>query len=185
MTPSQENELPEPSETTQHELNSDDSESSEGILYVGIDLGTSRTSVAASNGVRASIPSVVGYPKDVVGQKLLGQSVLFGADAIEKRMSLNFHRPLEKGVLKGTPGEEGDDGDVRAARDLINEKKVMDSLYGSSRPQVDFPRLLALYREEKLQLDELVSRRFALDEVNAAFAALARGEVARSVLEFE
>ena len=70
------------------------------------------------------------------------------------------------------------------ARDLINEKKVMGSLYGSSRPQVDFPRLLALYREEKLQLDELVSRRFALDEVNAAFAALARGEVARSVLEF-
>jgi len=121
MNSSQQNELPEPAETPHLELISDDSEATEGVLYVGIDLGTSRTSIAASNGVRATVPSVVGYPKDVVGQKLFGRSVLFGDDAIEKRMSLDFHRPLEKGVLKGAAGEEGNDGDVRAARDLINE----------------------------------------------------------------
>ncbi|MCH2104225.1 MAG: rod shape-determining protein [Planctomycetes bacterium] len=121
MTSSQPNELPESDDTPHFELISDEAENAEGILYVGIDLGTSRTSIAASNGVRATVPSVVGYPKDVVGQKLFGRSVLFGDEAIEKRMSLDFHRPLEKGVLKGTAGEAGNDGDVRAARDLINE----------------------------------------------------------------
>ena len=41
-----------------------------GVLYIGMDLGTSRTSIAASNGKRETIASVVGYPKDVVSMKL-------------------------------------------------------------------------------------------------------------------
>ena len=40
----------------------------EGVLYIGIDLGTSRTAVAASNGVRESVASFVGYAKDVVSE---------------------------------------------------------------------------------------------------------------------
>src|SRR5262245_22632120 len=70
----------------------------EGVLYMGIDFGTSRSSVAASNGVRETIASLVGYPKDVVAKKLLKKDVLFGDEALEKRLSLNFFRPLE--VLK-------------------------------------------------------------------------------------
>ena len=42
-----------------------------GVLYIGMDLGTSRTSVSASNGVRETVYSIVGYPKDVVSLKLL------------------------------------------------------------------------------------------------------------------
>jgi len=94
-----------------------------GVLYVGIDLGTSRTSVAASNGVRDTIPSFVGYPKDVVSRKLLKKEVLFGEEAISKRLSLNLYRPLEHGVLKcGENGTyEDKDGNARAARDLLVE----------------------------------------------------------------
>ena len=55
---------------------------------VGIDLGTSRTSIAASNGVRETVYSFVGYPKDVVARKLLKKDVLFGKDAVEQRLSL-------------------------------------------------------------------------------------------------
>ena len=121
MDPSQKQPLSESNKKTHLELISDSESNTAGVLYVGIDLGTSRTSIAASNGVRATVASVVGYPKDVVSQKLFGHSALFGDEAIEKRMSLDFHRPLEKGVLKGAGGVEGNDGDVRAARDLINE----------------------------------------------------------------
>ena len=71
------------------------------------------------------------------------------------------------------------------AQDLIMEKTVIASMYGSARPQIDFPRLLALYQAGKLKLDELVSRRFPLDEVNTAFEVLGKGEVARSVLLFD
>src|SRR5262245_1088818 len=73
-------------------------EKTEGVLYLGIDFGTSHTSVAASNGVRETIASLVGYPKDVVSKKLLKKDVLFGDEAMEKRLSLNFFRPLE--ILK-------------------------------------------------------------------------------------
>ncbi len=94
-----------------------------GVLYLGIDLGTSRTSVSASNGVRETVASYVGYPKDVVSLKLLKKDVLFGDEAIEKRLSLDFYRPLEHGVLKGSDG--GDiavaEGNEKAARDLIGE----------------------------------------------------------------
>jgi rod shape-determining protein MreB len=80
-----------------------------GVLYIGMDLGTSRTSVSASNGVRETVYSVVGYPKDVVSKKLLKKDVLFGKEAMEKRLSLKLYKPLEKGVLKSFA--TGDDGD--------------------------------------------------------------------------
>jgi len=92
-----------------------------GVLYVGIDLGTSRTSVTASNGVRETIESFVGYPKDPVAMKLLKKDVLFGSEAREKRLSLNLHRPLEHGVLKfNADGSENQDS-RRAAMDLVKE----------------------------------------------------------------
>jgi S-(hydroxymethyl)glutathione dehydrogenase/alcohol dehydrogenase len=58
-------------------------------------------------------------------------------------------------------------------------------MYGSARPQIDFPRLLALYQAGQLKLDELVSRRYPVEEVNTAFEVLGKGEVARSVLLFD
>ena len=68
------------------------------------------------------------------------------------------------------------------ARMLMHEKTVIGSYYGSARPHVDFPRLIRLYKAGKLKLDELVTRTYPLEGVNEAFEALARGEVARSVL---
>ncbi len=95
-----------------------------GVLYIGMDLGTSRTSVSASNGVRETVYSVVGYPKDVVARKLLQKDVLFGKEAIEKRLSLKVYKPLEKGVLKYT-GDASHDAEakanLKAAQDLIGE----------------------------------------------------------------
>ncbi|MDP6741364.1 MAG: hypothetical protein QF404_15245, partial [Planctomycetota bacterium] len=92
-----------------------------GVLYMGIDLGTSRTSVSASNGVRETVESFVGYPKDPVARKLLKKDVLFGQEARDKRLSLNLHRPLEHGVLKFNQ-DGGEDGEsLQAAQDLVQE----------------------------------------------------------------
>jgi rod shape-determining protein MreB len=94
-----------------------------GVLYLGIDLGTSRTSVASSNGQRVTISSHVGYPKDVVSMKLLKKDVLFGDEAVEHRLSLKFYRPLAAGVMKHTSNEKTSDveGNMKAAADLIRE----------------------------------------------------------------
>ena len=93
----------------------------QGILYLGIDLGTSRTSVSASNGVRESMPSFVGYPKDAVSRKLLKKDVLYGDEAIERRLSLNLYRPLGDGVIQSGEGQADSEANLRAARDLIAE----------------------------------------------------------------
>ena len=69
------------------------------------------------------------------------------------------------------------------ARMLMPEKMVIGSMYGTARPHVDFPRLVSLYKAGQLKLDELVTRTYPLEGINEAFEALARGEVARSVLD--
>lgn len=95
----------------------------DGVLYVGIDLGTSRTSISASNGVRETVHSVVGYPKDIVSRKLLGKDVLFGEEAIANRLALDIFKPLEKGVIRFSDGagtsSEAITRNMEAAKALI------------------------------------------------------------------
>ena len=62
------------------------------------------------------------------------------------------------------------------------EKVLRGSWYGSARPWLDLPKMVELYMGGRLQVDPLVSRTYPLDEINEAYEALDRGDVARSVL---
>src|SRR5439155_13453007 len=84
------------------------------ILHVGIDLGTSRSSISASNGERFVVDSFVGWPADMVARKVLKRDVLIGHEAVTNRTMLDLHRPLERGLLK-----EGSEKDVEAVRELL------------------------------------------------------------------
>jgi S-(hydroxymethyl)glutathione dehydrogenase / alcohol dehydrogenase len=68
--------------------------------------------------------------------------------------------------------------------EFLDEKKIQGSNMGSNRFRIDMPRYVDLYLSGRLKLDELVSRRIALEEVNDGFEAMRRGEVARSVIVF-
>lgn len=83
-------------------------------------------------------------------------------------------------IVVGAPSRE--DTVTIPASSLLVEKEIKGSLYGSARPRVDMPQLIDLYMKKKLKIDELVSRTYSLDEVNVAMEALAKGEVARSVV---
>lgn len=61
---------------------------------------------------------------------------------------------------------------------------LKSSWYGDCLPERDFPLLIDLYLQGRLDLDAFVSERIALDGVEAAFARMERGEVLRSVVEF-
>jgi S-(hydroxymethyl)glutathione dehydrogenase/alcohol dehydrogenase len=65
------------------------------------------------------------------------------------------------------------------------ECRVQTSRMGSNRFRIDIPRYLDFYRQGRLLLDEMVSRRGKLGDVNEAFRAMKAGEVARSVLTFD
>jgi Zn-dependent alcohol dehydrogenase len=63
------------------------------------------------------------------------------------------------------------------------ERRVLGSIYGSSRPDRDFPEILNLYLRGRLPLEQLISHRMPLDEADAAVAALRSGEATRAVLQ--
>ena len=65
------------------------------------------------------------------------------------------------------------------------ERRILGSVYGSSRPARDIPALLELYRRGRLPLDRLVSRRMPLEAVEEAFSAMRGGAVLRVVLDLE
>jgi S-(hydroxymethyl)glutathione dehydrogenase/alcohol dehydrogenase len=68
---------------------------------------------------------------------------------------------------------------------VMQEKRLIGSVYGSGDPSRDIPRLAGLYQEGKLKLRELVTRTYSLHEINDALAALARGDGARGVIRFQ
>ena len=69
--------------------------------------------------------------------------------------------------------------------EFLAEKKLQGCNMGSNRFRVDIPRLVDFYLQGKLHLDELISKRIRLEEVNEAFAQLETGEVARNVIMFD
>jgi S-(hydroxymethyl)glutathione dehydrogenase / alcohol dehydrogenase len=69
--------------------------------------------------------------------------------------------------------------------DFLAEKKIQGSNMGSNRFRFDMPRYVDLYMDGKLKLDELVSARIGLDDVNDGFEAMKTGEIARSVIIFD
>ncbi len=63
------------------------------------------------------------------------------------------------------------------------ERRVLGSLYGSSRPERDFVTILDLYRRGLLPLDRLISHRLSLDELDHGFELLRSGDALRVVLD--
>ncbi|MDT7745085.1 MAG: hypothetical protein QOE59_4163, partial [Actinomycetota bacterium] len=65
------------------------------------------------------------------------------------------------------------------------EKKLKGSLFGSSNPRADIPRMLDLYNHGHLKLDELVTKQYKLDEVAQGYEDMHAGKNIRGVLIFD
>lgn len=68
---------------------------------------------------------------------------------------------------------------------FLQEKHIQGSMMGSNRFRVDMPRFIDFYLQGKLHLDEMISKRIGLADVNEAFADMKAGKVARSVIVFD
>jgi len=74
---------------------------------------------------------------------------------------------------------------ISTAALAVLEKKLTGSFFGSARPQQDFPRLIGLYRNGRLKLDELIDRSYPIDAAPQAFADLEAGGQGRGVIVFD
>jgi len=68
---------------------------------------------------------------------------------------------------------------------FLREKRIQGCSMGSNRFKVDMPKYVDFYQRGLLRLDEMITRRGRLEDVNEAFRAMKAGEVARTVLMFE
>ena len=68
---------------------------------------------------------------------------------------------------------------------LLGDKKLQGTLMGSSRFAVEMPRLVDFYMQGRLKLDDMISRRIRLDQVNEGFEDMRTGTIARSVIMFD
>lgn len=69
--------------------------------------------------------------------------------------------------------------------DFLRERRIQGCMMGSNRFRIDMPRLIDFYKQGRLKLDEMVSARIKLEQINEGFAALKQGGVARSVIVFD
>jgi S-(hydroxymethyl)glutathione dehydrogenase / alcohol dehydrogenase len=67
---------------------------------------------------------------------------------------------------------------------VMQEKRLLGSVYGSANPATEIPRLVSLYQEGRLKLGELVSRTYPLERINDALGALAASDGARGVIRW-
>lgn len=61
-------------------------------------------------------------------------------------------------------------------------KELKGTIFGSLNPRADIPRLLSMYREGTLKLDELITNRYSLDDINEGYRAMRDGENIRGVI---
>jgi rod shape-determining protein MreB len=129
----------------------------ENTLFVGIDLGTSRSSISSSNGKREWIESYVGWPKDFISEQVVGKPVLFGDEALQHRLSLDLCRPLERGIIK-----EGIENSERAVREII--RHLID--LAKSEPGKKIHAVVGV-PSDSLKVNKLAIRRAVTDYVQA------------------
>jgi Zn-dependent alcohol dehydrogenase len=111
----------------------------------------------------------------VVTVGVMGQEAMSGAAAC-----------LGKGgtLVLTSLGDFPQDGDVLLRGQLVTafEYRIQGSLFGSCNPFRDIPMLLRLHEEGRLELDGLITERYALEELGEGYRAQAAGETIRGLL---
>jgi S-(hydroxymethyl)glutathione dehydrogenase/alcohol dehydrogenase len=154
---------------------------------IAVDLLDNKLEYARTVGATHTINSSKEDPIEAIRELTGGMGVDYAFDAIGlpsvSRQAYDCTRPGGTTVVVGM-APTGAEIPIPATI-AGSSKTVKGCFYGSTRPAVDFPRLVDFYVQGRLKLDQIISRRYRLDEINEAFAALARGDNARGVIVME
>jgi S-(hydroxymethyl)glutathione dehydrogenase / alcohol dehydrogenase len=152
---------------------------------IAVDPVAMKREVALALGATHSVDPADGGAVDQVRQLTNGLGVDFAFEAIGNpaiiREAFDLTRAGGTCVVVGVPRADAELS-FPAFGLIFGEKRILGSLYGSAQVRREFPRLVRLAEQGQLRLDELVSRRIHLDDVNHAFDAMRNGEVIRSVI---
>lgn len=153
---------------------------------IAVDPNPARRQVAAAVGATVLVDPGASDPVAVAREHTDGR----GADVVIEcagvevgfRLSVEAVRPGGNVVWLGKVNVNADVAFRWGS--LMQEKRIVRSSYGGARPAQDFPLMSQAYLDGRLKLDEMISARIGLAEINEGFAALKRGETVRSVVIF-
>ncbi|HUD53159.1 Zn-dependent alcohol dehydrogenase [Parvibaculum sp.] len=153
---------------------------------IAIDMVGSKLNLAKEFGATDVVNPKDGDPVKQV-QDLTGGGVHHSFEAIGlKQTAEQSFKMLRRGGTANIIGmiPVGVNIELHGA-EFLGEKKIQGSVMGSNRFPIDMPRFVDFYMAGKLKLDQMISRRIKLDQVNEAFDELKTGELARSVIVFD
>jgi S-(hydroxymethyl)glutathione dehydrogenase/alcohol dehydrogenase len=138
------------------------------------------TSFGATHTINASRENAVETIRELTG----GVGVDYAFDAIgDARVSRACYDAVRRGGTAVVVGMAPTGTEISIPATIAGEEKVVKGcFYGSTRPATDFKRLVDFYKRGALKLDGMVTRTYSLEQINEAFAALARGDNARGVI---
>jgi Zn-dependent alcohol dehydrogenase len=160
-------------------------------LAFAVKFGATHTINAAGGDTLAQIRALTTNPakRSMMGQAVSGADYAFDCIALKQTMEQivpavrsGFFgaEPGGTAVLVGVPQTKVE---LNAIDILLNEKKFIGSIGGSCSPDRDFPKYLDWYKEGKLDLEAMVTERFALADINVAATALEKGKISgRAIL---
>ncbi|RGE23105.1 alcohol dehydrogenase catalytic domain-containing protein [Leucobacter sp. wl10] len=153
---------------------------------VAVDVSEAKLAEARRAGATHAVPSGAELPERVTGITAGGADVAFEAIGRVQTMQQlpELIRPGGRAVFVGLP-PEGRRVEVDGLLLAYEGKTIIGSNYGGLVPARDFPRVAGAYLSGALPLEDLISARVGLDEVNEAFDAMRRGERTRSVIVFD
>jgi NDMA-dependent alcohol dehydrogenase len=154
---------------------------------IAIDRVQSKLEAARSFGATHTVNSTEENPLEAVRSLTQGR----GADYVF--VTVGSIKAMEQGltlvrkagtlVIVGMPAS-GAKLQIEAVDLADNSQHILGSKMGSTRLHLDVPKLVELYRQGRLKLDELITARYPLEEINEAIAAVKRGEALRNVIVF-
>jgi len=153
---------------------------------IAIDMVGSKLNLAKEFGATDVVNPKDGDPVKQV-QDLTGGGVHHSFEAIGlKQTAEQSFKMLRRGGTANIIGmiPVGVNIELHGA-EFLGEKKIQGSVMGSNRFPIDMPRFVDFYMAGKLKLDQMISRRINLAQVNDAFNELKTGELARSVIVFD
>ena len=118
---------------------------------------------------------------------VMADAVVVSPAAIEPAdvgVALNLTRKGGTCVLTALSSPHTVDVDMSVQDFVLLNKTLCGTIFGSCNPKADIPRLLDLYTSGRLLLDEMITKRYRLDEINVAYQDLLDGKLIRGVIDF-
>jgi S-(hydroxymethyl)glutathione dehydrogenase/alcohol dehydrogenase len=152
---------------------------------IAVDPVEMKRASAARFGATDAVDPNAGDPVEQVRALTGGRGVDFAFEAVGyedlEMQAVGMTRRGGTTVLVGVPHWQTTIA-VPVMRLIVDDRTIKGSYYGSARTTRDFPRFIELVETGRLDLGSMITKHFALDEVNHALAAMRDGEVVRGVV---